>query len=147
MNASDAKQARRRLTNALAMTAAFLAMVVGLTFLMMILWTLVSNGIHMINLTTFTEMTPPPGDKGGLLNAIYGSFVLTALGTLIGTPIGILAGTYLSEYSERKGGFGSAVRFINSILLSAPSVVIGFFIYAFIVAHVGHFSAWAGTLA
>lgn len=138
---------RRRLTNLMAMGVACLAMVFGLTFLLLILWTLVSRGLTALNFKTLTEMTPPPGGQGGLLNAIFGSLVITGLGTLIGTPIGILAGTYLSEYSRRKGGFGSAVRFINSILLSTPSVVVGFFIYALVVSRMGHFSAFAGTLA
>jgi phosphate transport system permease protein len=138
---------RRRLRNALAMGTAYVAMFIGLSFLFLILWTLVRRGLPAMTWSTLSQMTPPPGNSGGLLNAIYGSIVITAIGTLIGTPIGILAGTYLAEYSRRKGGFGSAVRFINSILLSTPSVVIGFFIYAFVVARMGHFSAFAGTLA
>lgn len=138
---------RRRITHYVAMTLACLAMVCGLGFLFMILWSLVSKGFPGINLKTFTEMTPPPGENGGLLNSIYGTVVMTTIGTLIGTPIGILAGTYLSEYSKRKGGFGSSVRFVNSILLSTPSVVVGFFIYAFVVERMGHFSAWAGALS
>ncbi len=138
---------RRKLSNILAMGAAIAAMIFGLTFLSLILWTLVSRGLPTLNLRAFTEMTPPPGSAGGLLNAIVGSLAMTALGTLIGTPIGILAGTYLSEYSKRKGGFGSSVRFINSILLSTPSVVIGFFVYAFVVSRMGHFSAIAGGIA
>jgi phosphate transport system permease protein len=138
---------RRRFTNYLAMALAYIAMFVGLSFLLMILWTLISKGLPAMNFKTFSEMTPAPGDKGGLLNAIYGSIMLTAIGTLIGTPIGILAGTYLSEYSKRKGGYGSAIRFINSILLSTPSVVVGFFVYALVIAQMGHFSAFAGTLA
>ncbi len=137
----------RKLTNIVAMLAACMAMLFGLSFLGLILWTLFAKGLPALNLKTLTEMTPPPGDNGGLLNAIYGSLLLTAIGTLIGTPIGILAGTYLSEYSKRKGGFGSSVRFINSILLSTPSVVVGFFIYALVVSRLGHFSAFAGTLA
>jgi phosphate transport system permease protein len=144
---SDFIYVRRRITHYTAMTLACTAMICGLGFLLMILWTLVAKGLPAMNWKTFSETTPPPGDKGGLINAIYGTIVLTSLGTLIGTPIGILAGTYLSEYSKRKGGFGSAVRFINSILLSTPSVVVGFFIYAFVVTRMGHFSAFAGTLA
>lgn len=138
---------RRKLTNYFAMIMACTAMLVGLAFLVMILWDLAKKGLPALTLKTFTEMTPPPGTSGGLLNAIVGTLIMTTLGTLIGTPIGILAGTYLSEYSKRKGGFGSAIRFINSILLSTPSVVVGFFIYAFVVMRMGHFSAWAGTLA
>ena len=138
---------KRKLTNIYAMAMACIAMTVGLAFLAMILLTLIQKGLPAITVKTFTEMTPPPGANGGLLNAIVGSLILTIIGTLIGTPIGILAGTYLSEYSKRKGGFGSTIRFINSILLSTPSVVVGFFIYAFVVARMGHFSAFAGTLA
>lgn len=138
---------RRRLMNAFAMATAYVAMFCGLSFLFLILWTLIQKGFPALNFMTVSQMTPPPGEKGGLLNAIGGSVVITALGTLIGTPIGILAGTYLAEYSRRKGGFGSAVRFINSILLSTPSVVIGFFVYAFVVTRMGHFSAFAGTFA
>lgn len=138
---------KRKLTNIFAMLMACVAMLVGLTFLVMILWNLIQKGLPALTVKTFTEMTPPPGATGGLLNAIVGTLILTGLGTLIGTPIGILAGTYLSEYSKRQGGFGSAIRFINSILLSTPSVVVGFFIYAFVVMRMGHFSAWAGTLA
>jgi phosphate transport system permease protein len=138
---------RRKWINFLAMSMACAAMSLGLVFLLMILWTLLHKGLVALNWTTLSEMTPPPGSSGGLLNAIYGSLMITAVGTLIGTPIGILAGTYLSEYSKRSGGFGSAVRFINGILLSTPSVVVGFFIYAFVVARMGHFSAWAGTLS
>lgn len=138
---------RRRFLNGAAMGAAYGAMAFGLFFLTMILWTLLERGLPSLNLNTLTQMTPPPGDRGGLLNAITGSLTLTAIGTLVGTPIGILAGTYLSEYSKRKSGFGASVRFINSILLSTPSVVVGFFIYALVVARMGHFSAIAGTLA
>lgn len=147
MAASEYLYRRRKFTNVLAMCMAYVAMITGLSFLAMILWTLASKGLPALNLKTLTEMTPPPGSDGGLLNAIFGSFVITGIGTLIGTPIGILAGTYLSEYSKRKGGFGSTIRFINSILLSTPSVVVGFFIYAFVVMRMGHFSALAGTLA
>lgn len=138
---------RRKFTNFAAMALAYVAMFVGLGFLFLILWTLVARGIGAMTMKTLQQMTPPPGDSGGLLNAIYGSAVITLAGTLIGTPIGLFAGTYLSEYSRRKGGFGSAVRFINSILLSTPSVVVGFFIYAFMVARMGHFSAWAGAFS
>jgi phosphate transport system permease protein len=129
---------RRKLLNLIAMVMACGAMVCGLGFLFLILWTLVLKGLPSLDLKTLTEMTPPPGENGGLLNAIYGSFMMTAIGTLIGTPIGILAGTYLSEYSKRKGGFGSTIRFINSILLSTPSVVVGFFVYALVVVKIGN---------
>ncbi len=138
---------RRKVTNMVSMVLATAAMIFGLGFLLMILWTLITRGLPALTYKTFSEMTPPPGNQGGLLNAIFGSLVITALGTAIGTPIGVLAGTYLSEYSRRSGGFGSAVRFINGILLSTPSVVVGFFIYALVVARMGHFSALAGSLA
>lgn len=137
---------KRRLTHIFAMTAACGAMVFGLFFLLTILWTLIQKGLPAMNLKTLTEMTPPPGDQGGLLNALVGSIVMTGLGTLIGTPIGILAGTYLSEYGEGNK-FASAVRFINGILLSTPSVVVGFFVYALVVTRMGHFSALAGAVA
>ncbi len=94
----------------------------------------------------FTAMTPPPGGKGGLLNALYGSAVLTLLGILIGSPIGVLAGTYLAEYG-RNSRLSTAIRFINDVLLSAPSIIIGLFIYEIIVVRMGHFSALAGALA
>jgi phosphate transport system permease protein len=128
------------------MTLAYGAMIFGLGFLLTILWTLVSKGLPALNLKTFSEMTPPPGGQGGLVNAIFGSFLMTALGTVIGTPIGILAGTYLSEYGEGNK-FAMVVRFINGILLSTPSVVVGFFVYAFVVARMQHFSALAGAVA
>src|SRR6185312_12463163 len=138
---------RRKFTNWFVMTLACVALIVGLTFLFLILWTLIGRGLAAFTWKTISQMTPPPGDSGGLLNAIYGSAMLTLVGTVIGTPVGVLAGTYLSEYSRRRGGFGSAVRFINGILLSTPSVVVGFFIYALVVARVGHFSAWAGIFS
>ena len=131
MSASELIFHRRKFTNVIAMLLAYVAMFLGLTFLGLILWTLLDKGLFALNWKTLSQMTPPPGESGGLLNAIYGSLVITALGTLIGTPIGILAGTYLSEYSKSSHGFGSTVRFVNSILLSAPSVVVGFFIYHF----------------
>lgn len=137
---------RRKLVNRLALLTAMLAMVIGLSFLIAILWTLIKNGLPALNPRVFTEMTPPPGAQGGLLNAIYGSLIITGLGTLIGTPIGILVGTYLAEFG-RGSKLASVVRFINGILLSAPSVIIGFFVYALVVARVHHFSAWAGSLA
>lgn len=147
MTSIDFIYARRKFINVSSKVAACFAMIFGLGFLLVILWTLVAKGLPALTTKTFVEMTPPPGEQGGLLNAIFGSLIVTVLGTLIGTPIGILAGTYLSEYSRRKGGFGSAVRFINGILLSTPSVVVGFFIYACVVARMGHFSAFAGSLA
>src|SRR6266404_4864524 len=115
--------ARRRLVNAVSLTVAMAAAVFGLFWLIAILWTLFYNGFSAINLSIFTEMTPPPGNTGGLLNAIFGSVVLTIGATLLSTPIGMLAGTYLAEYGK-KGAFAETVRFINDILLSAPSIVV-----------------------
>jgi len=118
----------------------------GLFWLTWLLWTLVSNGLQWINLDIFTKITPPPGSNGGLSNAIIGSLIMTFIGVLIGTPVGILAGTYLSEFG-RASKFAPVVRFVNDILLSAPSIIIGVFIYEIVVVSMGHFSAWAGALA
>jgi phosphate transport system permease protein len=137
---------RRRLTNTTALTLAVGAAAVGLFWLIAILWTLVYNGIEGLSLAVFTQSTPPPGSAGGLANAIYGSAVMTAVATLVGTPIGILAGTYLAEYGKSRP-LAEVIRFINDILLSAPSIVVGLFIYEIIVVQVGHFSAWAGAMA
>jgi phosphate transport system permease protein len=137
--------ARRRLVNSIALTVATAAAAFGLVWLIWILGTLFYNGITAINLSIFTEMTPPPGDKGGLLNAIFGSIILTIGATLLSTPIGMLAGTYLAEYGK-KGVLAETVRFINDILLSAPSIVVGLFIYEVLVVPMGHFSAWAGIV-
>ena len=138
--------ARRRATNYAALAIAMAAAAFGLFWLVAILWTLLYNGVGAINLALFTEMTPPPGSDGGLLNAIFGSLVLTIGGTLIGTPIGMMAGTYLAEYGK-SNALAQTVRFINDILLSAPSIVIGLFVYIIVVAQMGHFSAWAGVVA
>jgi phosphate transport system permease protein len=137
---------RRRATNYAALAIAMAAAAFGLFWLVAILWTLLYNGVGAINLALFTEMTPPPGSAGGLLNAIFGSLVLTIGGTLIGTPIGMMAGTYLAEYGKTNG-LAQTVRFINDILLSAPSIVVGLFVYIIVVAEMGHFSAWAGIVA
>ncbi len=138
--------AGRRRRNAIAMGLATAAALFGLFWLVAILWTLVVNGIGSVNLSVFTETTPPPGSAGGLLNAIFGSIVMTVVGTAIGAPIGILAGTWLAEYA--KGSLlGEVVRFINDILLSAPSIVVGLFVYVLVVVPMGHFSAWAGAVA
>src|SRR2546423_1376911 len=118
----------------------------GLGWLVLILGALVWQGIGGLSLRVFTEMTPPPGSDGGLLNAIAGSLVMTGLAVLIGTPLGILAGTYMAEYG-RYERLTDLVRFINDILLSAPSIVIGLFVYELMVAPLGHFSAWAGAVA
>jgi phosphate transport system permease protein len=140
-------QARRRRTNIYALTASLLAMGFGLFWLAWILWTTLSLGIGGLSLDLFTQMTPAPNTAGGgLANAIYGSFVMVAVATLLGTPLGILAGIYLSEYGQ-KSPLASIIRFINDILLSAPSIVIGLFVYALVVTRMGHFSGWAGVCA
>jgi len=137
---------RRRTRNAVVLTLSFFATALGLFWLCAILWTLLSNGLSAITLDLFTQNTPPPGSKGGLLNAIYGSVLMTAIATAIGTPIGILAGTFLAEYS-RGSRIAPVIRFINDILLSAPSIIVGLFVYEVVVLRMGHFSAWAGAMA
>jgi len=138
--------ARRRLVNYINLSMASLAMVFGLFWLGWILWTLFANGFSSLSVAVFTQNTPAPGSAGGLLNAIVGSLAMAVFGTLIGTPVGILAGTYLAEFGQR-GWLAPTTRFINDILLSAPSVVIGLFIYTVYVFQVHHYSAWAGSLA
>ncbi len=138
--------ARRRRRNILAKGLAFAGTAFGLGLLALILGVLFYEGVSGLSLAVFTEMTPPPGSAGGLLNAIVGSLIMTVLAVLIGTPIGILAGTYLAEYG-RHDRLSTIVRFINDILLSAPSIVIGLFIYEVMVAPMGHFSGWAGAVA
>jgi phosphate transport system permease protein len=137
---------RRRRVNAVAMALASLALSFGLFWLLWIIGVLLWKGGSALGPTLFTQMTPPPGGQGGLANAIYGSVLMAGAGTLIGTPVGILAGTYLAEYGSR-GWLAPATRFINDVLLSAPSIVIGLFVYAIYVAHVKHFSGWAGAIA
>jgi len=138
--------AARRRRNAMAQALAYAATAFGLGWLVVILGILLWNGFGGLSLAVFTQMTPPPGAAGGLLNAIVGSLIMTALAIAIGTPIGILAGTYMAEYG-RYDKLSSVVRFINDILLSAPSVVIGLFIYEIMVAPMGHFSGFAGSVA
>jgi phosphate transport system permease protein len=137
---------RRQLANGAITTLSLAATGFGLLWLVLVLWSLVSNGLGALTPALFAQMTPPPGSAGGLLNAIYGSLAMTLIATLIGTPTGILAGTFLAEYS-RGSRFGEAVRFLNDILLSAPSIIIGLFVYEAVVVRMGHFSAWAGALA
>jgi len=137
---------RRRRVNAVMLCISGATMAFGLFWLVWILITLLHEGFGALNLTLFTQMTPPPGSNGGLLNAIVGSLLMATMATLIGTPIGILAGTYLAEFG-RRGWLAPATRFINDILLSAPSIVIGLFVYSIYVAQVGHFAGWGGTLA
>jgi phosphate transport system permease protein len=138
--------AARQRKNAVTKGLALAATVFGLGWLVLILGVLLWNGVGGLSLAVFTEMTPPPGQAGGLLNPIIGSLILTILAVLIGTPIGILAGTYLAEYGKHEN-ISSVIRFINDILLSAPSIVIGLFIYEVMVAPMGHFSGYAGSVA
>lgn len=137
---------RRRIVNFINLSISLLAVLFGLLWLVWILWTLFAQGLSAISFSMFTQTTPPPGSTGGLANAIFGSLLMSLLATLIGTPIGILAGTYVAEYG-RRGWLAPATRFINDILLSAPSIVIGLFVYAVYVANIKHFSGWAGTFA
>ncbi len=137
---------KRKIINSLALSISVVTVLFALSFLVWILWTLFSQGLSHLTLDVFTKMTPPPGSSGGLLNAIVGSLQMVLFATLIGTPVGILAGTYLAEYG-RSGWLAPTTRFINDILLSAPSIVIGLFVYEVAVNTVGHFSGWAGSLA
>ncbi|MGE5095347.1 MAG: phosphate ABC transporter permease PstA [Betaproteobacteria bacterium] len=137
---------RRRVVNRLMMALAWAALAFGLFWLAWILGVLLREGASALRMTLFTQSTPPPGGDGGLANAIFGSVLMAATGTIVGTPIGILAGTYLAEYG-RRGWLAPATRFVNDVLLSAPSIVIGLFVYTVYVARVGHFSGWAGALA
>jgi phosphate transport system permease protein len=137
---------RRKFTNTVVTTFAIGAAAFGLLFLAWVLWTLIVRGAGGLNIEIITEMTPPPGADGGLLNPIFGSLVMTVMATLIGTPIGILAGTYMAEYG-RYNKLSTVIRFINDVLLSAPSIVIGLFVYEVLVVYMGHFSAWAGIAA
>jgi len=136
----------RRAKNLIAQALSILAAIFGMFWLVWIMWTTLSKGLAAINLDLFTQMTPPPGDEGGLLNAFFGSAVMSLLGIVIGAPIGVLAGTFLAEYS-RKSWVGETVRFVNDSLLSAPSIVLGLFVYTLVVAQMGHFSALAGGIA
>ncbi len=138
--------AARRRRNMIAMSLSVAATLFGLGWLVLILGVLLWEGFSGLSLAVFTEMTPPPGAAGGLLNPIIGSLMLTVLAVIIGTPIGMLAGTYMAEYG-RYDRLSSVVRFINDILLSAPSIVVGLFIYEVMVYPMGHFSGWAGAVA
>jgi phosphate transport system permease protein len=137
---------RRRVIAAIALGASGLATLLGLAVLAAILWTLFSRGLGGLSWQVFTQTTPAPGSSGGLINAIYGSIVMTLLGLAIGAPIGILAATYLSEYG-RGARLSTVIRFINDVLLSAPSIVIGLFVYTLVVLTMGHFSAIAGAIS
>jgi phosphate transport system permease protein len=137
---------RRKVMNVVALSLSGVATLIGLAFLAAILWTLVKNGLAGMSAPIFTQSTPPPGSTGGLLNAIYGSVVMTLIGILIGAPVGMLAGTYLAEYG-RGSRLSSVIRFVNDVLLSAPSVIVGLFVYEILVVRMGHFSAIAGAVA
>ena len=137
---------RRIVANRIGLALAMVAMLIGLGALVWILGTLMFKGLGALSSHVFTQMTPPPGNDGGLLNAIYGSLLMVGVGTLIATPTGIMAGIYLAEYGQRSW-LAPVTRFVNDILLSAPSIILGLFVYAVYVANVGHFSGWAGALA
>jgi phosphate transport system permease protein len=147
VTASNPVYMRRRRMNRLMMGVSTLALAFGLFWLAWIILVLLyEGGAALLRPSLYVQMTPPPGGDGGLANAIFGSVMMAGAGTLIGTPVGILAGTYLAEYG-RRGWLAPATRFINDVLLSAPSIVIGLFVYAAYVKQVGHFSAWAGAIA
>lgn len=138
---------RRRILNAFNLSVAMLTTGFALFCLAWLLWTLIASGLSHINWNLFTQPTPPPGESGGgLKNPIIGSLMLTGVGVGLGSPLGVLAGTYLAEYG-RSSRLASVVRFVNDILLSAPSILIGVFVYGLIVVSVGHFSGWAGGIA
>ena len=144
--ARAARYARRKRTNRIALALALAAMAFGLFWLVWILWETLRLGLGGLSVALFTEMTPPPNEVGGLSNAIYGSLTMVALATCVGTPVGIMAGIYLSEYDTR-GALAQVTRFVNDILLSAPSIVIGLFVYAVVVARFKSFSGYAGGIA
>jgi phosphate transport system permease protein len=142
----EQKYKQRKTVNQIALTLSLLAMGFGLFWLVWILWETIRLGVGGLTLATFTEMTPPPNDLGGLANALYGSFLMVLLATFVATPIGIMAGIYLAEY-DTKSWLANTTRFVNDILLSAPSIVIGLFVYAMIVTRFKSFSGWAGAIA
>jgi phosphate transport system permease protein len=142
----EARYAQRKRVNQVALTLSMLAMVFGLFWLTWILYETVRLGIGGLTMDTLTQMTPPPNDEGGLANAIYGSFLMVLLATFVGTPIGVLAGIYLAEF-DTKSWLAATTRFVNDILLSAPSIVIGLFVYAVVVTRFKSFSGYAGIVA
>ena len=147
MAENTALYTRRRITNGIAIVMATLAAVIGLVFLAWILWTVITRGLPNLNLDLFTKMTPPPGESGGMLNAFAGSLIMCTIAIVIGTPLGILAGTWLAEYGTARK-LGTVVRFVNDILLSAPSIVLGLFVYSMLVLATGRsFSGIAGAVA
>jgi phosphate transport system permease protein len=146
MSSADRRYLRRRVTSAVALVLSGAAAIFGLFWLVWILWTTIQKGLPGLTAALFTQMTPPPNEPGGLANAFFGSLVISLLAILIGTPIGIAAGTYLAEYARNRK-LGEAIRFVNDILLSAPSIVLGLFVYTLVVLPTGHFSAFAGAVA
>lgn len=146
MARSSAKAFHRKVKNIVGLSLATAATGFGLIWLVWILLTTIVNGIGALNLKLVTQMTPPPGADGGLLNAIYGSGVMILVAVVLGAPIGILAGTHLAEYGK-KNLLAEVIRFVNDILLSAPSIVIGLFVYELVVRQTGHFSGWAGAVS
>jgi phosphate transport system permease protein len=146
LTSKQLKFKQRKRVNQIALTLSLLAMGFGLFWLIWILWETIRLGIGGLTLETLSEMTPPPNEAGGIANAIYGSFLMVLLATFVGTPIGIMAGIYLAEY-ETKSWLANTTRFVNDILLSAPSIVIGLFVYAVIVTRFKAFSGWAGVIA
>lgn len=146
MQVRQARYAKRKRLNQVALTLSLMAMGFGVFWLVWILWETITMGLGGLSLALFTEMTPPPNDAGGIANAIYGSVVMVLLATLVGTPVGVMAGVYLAEYDSRSW-LASVTRFVNDILLSAPSIVIGLFVYAVVVAKFRSFSGYAGVVA
>ena len=142
----QAKFVQRKVMNRVALTLSLMAMAFGLFWLFWILFETVRLGVGGLSFATLTQMTPPPNDEGGLANAMYGSFLMVMLATFVGTPIGVMAGIYLAEF-DTKGWLATVTRFVNDILLSAPSIVIGLFVYAVIVSRFKSFSGWAGVIA
>jgi phosphate transport system permease protein len=146
MGARERLYLRRRIVNQLAMLLSIAAAAFGLFWLVWIMWTTLTKGISSLDLDLFTMMTPSPDEHGGLLNAFFGSAVIGAMAIAIGTPIGVLAGTFLAEYANHTK-LGTTIRFVNDILLSAPSIVLGMFVAALVVRPMGHSSAYAGAIA
>ena len=142
----QAKYAQRKRVNQVALTLSLAAMAFGVFWLIWILWETITLGIGGLSLALFSEMTPPPNEAGGIANAIFGSLIMVALATFVGTPIGVMAGVYLAEYDAR-GWLANTTRFVNDILLSAPSIVIGLFVYTVVVARFKSFSGYAGVVA
>ena len=142
----QAKYPKRKRVNQVALTLSLAAMAFGVFWLVWILWETITLGIGGLSLALFSEMTPPPNEAGGIANAIFGSLIMVALATFVGTPIGVMAGVYLAEYDAR-GWLANTTRFVNDILLSAPSIVIGLFVYTVVVARFKSFSGYAGVVA